>query len=227
MNRTNPNTAMRDLLTPGPRNSREVLAAMAEQGFTPKQVRRVREQLGVDVERTGSGATMQSTWRLRAPTNPNSGAATSANLNTTEPQSPTAHSCPSPGGEAAEPEEVRRTVRTESSRQVRARAGDGADGLPRFRRGTAGASDQQSEESSLSGDEQRRHGSRVAAFVARGMPVATATEVADALARADRDWQPAIGSCAQCQNLSRGLCPVTPRPPVEIHECWFRRQDTP
>lgn len=228
MNRTKPNITLRDLLESGPRYSREVLAAMAEQNFTPKQVRRAREQLGVDVIRSGSGVTMQSTWRLRDATKHNTETAvepTRTAPSTKKPQTPGEHSCPRPCGESAEPEAVRRTVRTEATRQVRARVSVCAIHLPGSL--TAGASDEKADGHNLSDDEQRRHRARISAFVARGMPATTATEVADALARADRDWHPAIGSCAQCQNLSRGLCPVTPRPPVELHECWFRRPDTP
>jgi len=75
--------------------------------------------------------------------------------------------------------------------------------------------------------EQRRHRGRVEVFVARGIDAGTAAEVADALVLADRSGRPAFGSCAQCQNLLRGNCPATPKPVIEIHECWYRRQDTP
>lgn len=59
-----PEICLRSLLSAGPRNSRDVLAAMTALQFTPKQVRRARERQGIVVERSGNGADMHSTWRL-------------------------------------------------------------------------------------------------------------------------------------------------------------------
>lgn len=55
---------LHSLLLRGPSASREVLTSMAEQHFTPKQVRNARERLGIVAERSGNGADMRSTWRL-------------------------------------------------------------------------------------------------------------------------------------------------------------------
>lgn len=59
-----PEVLLHTLLLPGPSPSREVLASMAAQHFSPKQVRNARERLGVVAERSGNGANMRSTWRL-------------------------------------------------------------------------------------------------------------------------------------------------------------------
>ena len=55
---------LRALLSEGPRNSRDVLAELADRSFTAKQVRRARERQGVVVDRQGFGAVTQTTWRL-------------------------------------------------------------------------------------------------------------------------------------------------------------------
>lgn len=52
------------MLSRGPRHSREVLAELAAQGFTAKQLRRARERQGILIERAGNGLAMHSTWRL-------------------------------------------------------------------------------------------------------------------------------------------------------------------
>jgi hypothetical protein len=56
--------ALASILQAGPLGSRAALETMAEQGFTPKQVRLAREYLQVVIERRGQGAQMRSTWRL-------------------------------------------------------------------------------------------------------------------------------------------------------------------
>lgn len=71
---------LRSLLSTGPRNSREVLAAMATWQFTPKQVRRARERQGIMVERSGNGAAMHSTWRLPDIAHDNKNTAAAAGL---------------------------------------------------------------------------------------------------------------------------------------------------
>ena len=227
MNRTKANIALHDLLTTGPLKSREVLAVMAAQNFTPKQVRRAREQLGLDVARAGSGATMHSTWQLPEPTNSNIpiAAPTGTNRFAKEPQRPKAHSCPGSDRESAALSRGSQPARELEPISTRARA-SGLSTRPAAVVTTA-ALGRVLDALKRTADEHRRHQTRIDAFVARGMNVGSAAEVADALVQADRDGRPAMGSCAQCQNLQRGLCPVTPRPPVDIHECWFRRRDTP
>lgn len=169
---------MRALLDDGPRNSRDVLTALAALQFTPKQARRAREQLGVLTERAGNGKAMHSTWRLP------DGKATAAR-NGRNP------------GAANHPEQ----------------------GTP--------AGQHLQPPADVSEGEQRRHRARVAAFLALGHDTTTASAVADALVARDRAGRPAEGSCAECQNLARRQCPATPRPAIEIHECWARRQGTP
>lgn len=79
----------------------------------------------------------------------------------------------------------------------------------------------------LAEGEQRRHAARVRAFMGQGHDEATARCVADALVERDRRGEPGAGSCAECQNIALGSCPATPRPVIEVHGCWARRQCTP
>ena len=169
-----PERCLRDLLNAGPRRSREVQDAMAARQFTPKQVRGARERQGILVERSGSGANMQSTWRLPL------------DLNDAET---TVHEC---------------------------RPGDGNLKKPDIRG-----------ESAYSAHEQQRRYARIQAFTSRGIDALTANALADALVTRDRAGMPATGSCAECQCVSLNCCPTTPRPAIEIHECWYRRQCTP
>ena len=55
---------LRALLAEGPRNSRDVLAELADRSFTAKQVRRARERQGVVIDRQGFGALAQTIWRV-------------------------------------------------------------------------------------------------------------------------------------------------------------------
>ena len=80
---------------------------------------------------------------------------------------------------------------------------------------------------SLTTGEHSRHRARFAAFTQQGMNATQAHAVADALVNRDRRGERAVGSCAECQCLPLNTCPSTPQPPVEIHECWYRRQCTP
>ena len=75
--------------------------------------------------------------------------------------------------------------------------------------------------------EHRRHRDRIGAFIAGGLDALTACELADKLVARDRAGLRASGSCAECQNLALRECPVAPRPVIEIHGCWYRRQCTP
>lgn len=59
-----PADVLREALAAGPIASRDVLTLLGAQGLTPKQLRRARERLGVVVERSGSGKSMRSVWRL-------------------------------------------------------------------------------------------------------------------------------------------------------------------
>jgi hypothetical protein len=54
-----PEALLQALLADGPRESRDVLAWMAERGFTPKQVRRAREKQCIVAQRSGCGASCQ------------------------------------------------------------------------------------------------------------------------------------------------------------------------
>jgi hypothetical protein len=77
------------------------------------------------------------------------------------------------------------------------------------------------------GHEQRRHQAQVAAFKGQGIDVQTAKSVADAPVTLDRAGMLATGSSVECQCVSLNCCPTTPRPAIEIHECWLRRHCTP
>ena len=78
----------------------------------------------------------------------------------------------------------------------------------------------------LTDAEQHRHQARVDVFTARGLGAHTAQVLADALVDRDRDGQRATGSCAECQCPQLNICPTSPRPPIEIHQCWYMRRDT-
>jgi hypothetical protein len=75
---TEPETVLRDLLAGGPRNSRDILAAMAERQFTRKQTRCAREKLRVVIQRAGSGVDMHSLWSLPQDGEPGDSAKTAA-----------------------------------------------------------------------------------------------------------------------------------------------------
>jgi hypothetical protein len=77
--------ALRDLLAPGQRDSRAVQAAMAGHGFTPKQTRRARERLGLEVSRAGNGPNTRTTWAL-----PSEGTALDAHIERDPVAPPTA-----------------------------------------------------------------------------------------------------------------------------------------
>jgi len=61
---TNVDRALRAALSAGPMGRVELVAMLARDGFTEKQLRRARERLGVIVSRAGFGARMRSTWEL-------------------------------------------------------------------------------------------------------------------------------------------------------------------
>ena len=171
-----------DLLAAGPLNSRAVQLAMAARQFTPKQVRRARERLGVVVARAGQGRTMHSSWSLPAAAACCVGSVTGC-----------------AGGDVDPPVDHDEARALATSRQAPL----------------------------MSDCEQRRHAARVTAFLGRGLDTQLASLVADALVLRDRDGLPAMGSCAECQNLEGQQCPSSPRPTTEVHVCWFRRQCTP
>lgn len=58
--------ALRAALSGGPTESRTVIQALVQQGFTPKQIRRARERLGLEVARSGTGASTRTSWVLPA-----------------------------------------------------------------------------------------------------------------------------------------------------------------
>ena len=57
---------LRAMLAGGPQQSRDVLAVLTVEGFTQKQLRRARENIGVAVTRSGRGKDMRSFWSLPA-----------------------------------------------------------------------------------------------------------------------------------------------------------------
>ena len=99
----------------------------------------------------------------------------------------------------------------------------GDDGAP----GAGDAPDIHQRAPGLTLGELRRHHARVVAFAARGLDAQVAGRVADALVGRDRGGLRATGSCAECACVPLRICPTAPRPAIEIHECWSRRQCTP
>ena len=79
----------------------------------------------------------------------------------------------------------------------------------------------------LTNAEQHRHQARVDAFTTRGLAATDARKLADSLVERDRDGLRATGSCAECQCVELKACPTTPRPTLEIHQCWYMRRCTP
>lgn len=199
---TEPAIVLEALLADGPCNSRAVLAAMAERGFTAKQVRRAREQQGVVVRRSGSGAAMRSAWEWPSAAAPDG-----------REQLPVG----AQGGKAS----VRAHAASAPDPQG-STGGAGEDGLEddRHRHPDEPACD-------LSEAELARLDGRITAFVSRGLGADEARSVAVGLVTRDRGNVPAVGSCIECQALERHECPVVPRPAAEIHQCWYRRIASP
>ena len=189
---------LRSLLVNGARNSRDVLAAMAAHEFTPKQARRARERQGIVVRRMGNGAAMHSVWEL-----------------------------PDPNNAGSQVEGIR-AHRTTSGTRRRPRPARPAEGVPPSypversgdqRNGPACAT--------LTDAECTRLEARIDVFTQRGLDLNGARELAAELVERDRSDKRATGSCIECQAFVRRDCPVVPRPPAEIHQCWYLRKDTP
>jgi len=224
-----PEHLLGDFLAAGPCNSRDALEAMAGHGLTPKQVRRARELLGVITQRAGSGTSMHSVWSL-PPTMTNIGTArvdeSAEGANEVDeafvPEAAAGFpTVPRPGARAGGGDEADGGEDAYRSQRARDRQDANCEAAPHLKAGPPAAVE------GLNDFEQRRHQRRVEEFIAKGIDAITAAEVANALVARDRDFRPAAGSCAECQNLLRGNCPATPKPVIEIHECWYRRQDTP
>ena len=79
----------------------------------------------------------------------------------------------------------------------------------------------------LTDAEQHRHQARIDVFTTRGLAATDARKLADSLVERDRDGLRATGSCAECQCVELKACPTTPRPTLEIHQCWYMRRCTP
>lgn len=196
-NLTEPEIILRALLANGARNSRDVLAAMATREFTPKQVRRAREKQGIVVRRSGSGVAMHSIWEL-------------------------------PSLDSAEPrvEVIRAHRRAPSAHSARpAKPTKGM--LPSHQ--AEQSRDQRSDKpcAELTDAEHQRLEARIDVFTQRGLDLDSARKLADELVERDRSDKRATGSCIECQALAHRDCPAVPRPPVEIHQCWYLRKDTP
>ncbi len=190
--------ALRALLAQGARDSREVLAAMAERGLSPKQVRRAREKLGVVVARHGDGAAMRSTWYLPEPA-----------IHAHDDEAPLA-------GMVATKVSTKTHHFEFGTHGVR----DGTQQTPALAKAPAAVLHDTN--GLWSEGECRRHAGRVDAFGRRGIKLDVAHQVADLLVVADRENRHAYGSCAQCVSLNTSECSV-PRPVVEVHVCWLRR----
>jgi len=205
---------LRALLADGPKPSREVAAALGGEGFTPKQIRRAREQEGVVIERAGNGRAMRSTWRLSIPaaipaldellTFVGAGAAASH-------RSAHARDTKTVAAKVAAEKAVPRTQSIQPANEPGAAstaAGLGAVNLTHF-------------------EVQRAERSAIV-FVQRGMGIDAARDLAIRLVlQRNRPAREATGSCIECQMLVRQECHRTPNPVADIHECWVRRPDIP
>jgi hypothetical protein len=60
----NPADALRSILSEGPMTGKEAKRLMADNGYSPKQIRNAREKLGVKTRREGFGKDIQSFWEL-------------------------------------------------------------------------------------------------------------------------------------------------------------------
>ena len=190
---------LRALLSEGPRNSREVLAELADRSFTAKQVRRARERQGVVMARDGFGPATRTTWRMPM-----------------LPPAPT----PAPGGRQVRKAPVRVQVRT-GTRELGAELANPCD--PWIAQDSTGQ--QPPADATLA--ELARLAGRVEVFQRRGSNPAEARDVALRLLASDRENRHALGSCAQCHSWRQGDCQLTPLPVTTIHVCWFRRTETP
>jgi hypothetical protein len=194
---------------------------MADRGVSSKQVRLAREKLGIVIRRAGNRAAAHSVWALPAQTSEltehelvgTEQFVDKATAGTSKCDAALVHAT------AALPRIPPITTSAKGHQQAEVKGVNKCKGLEPV-------CDQVRAREALAENEQRRHRARVEVFVGRGIPLDVAVETADALVIADRNARPAVGSCAQCQNMLRGTCPVTPRAPVEVHECWYRRQDT-
>jgi hypothetical protein len=198
-------SCLRELLADGPRLSREVLASMAARGITPKQVRRARELLGVVTQRAGSGTSMHSVWSL-PPSKPNIGTSGVEEIRSV-PRVREGIRAP-----VEAPVEMLKNVKVCQAVSVETKME------------TAAAFSALLTAVDLTVSEQHRHQVRIEAFRARGLDDLTASQVADALVGRDRAGLRATGSCAECQCIQLRTCPTSPRPVIEIHECWYRRK---
>jgi hypothetical protein len=244
-------TVIRALLAAGPRDGRDVVAAMGERGFSPKQTRTAREKQNVIIERAGSGADMRSTWRLPNLTNPNI-EQHRADLRKPEDGAPGESNAQAVGAFVAGLPERSERARDAIDADVRACRERGIPVIVRQVRATSvratvrtdsppaapsvskpalhpEVTESQAQFSliDLTDVEQRRMAARVDAFMAQGIRAHDARKLADALVARDRDGLRATGSCAECQCVELGICPTVPRPVAEIHQCWYMRRCTP
>jgi hypothetical protein len=171
---------LRAFLAEGSRLSSEVIAAMAEAGFTPKQIRRAREKLGVQITRTGYGGNMRSSWAL-----PGESCGGADRCGHSDP-----HSCP-PDDRwvSGQLRDVTRTKTYTPAPQKSLRM----PARPSHLAGTAPPVD-------LTGDERKRVDRRVGFFIMKGLAASDASTLAIRLVF-ERDRRGTrLASCAECQS---------------------------
>jgi len=205
---------LRTLLAEGSKPSREVAAVLGAEGYTPKQIRRAREHEDIVIERAGNGRAMRSTWRLSIPVAIPAldEMLTFVGVGDTASQR---------SASERETETVATKVSTEKAVPCTQRM------QPANEPGAASAFEGLGA-ANLTDFEVQRAERGAIVFVQRGMGINAARDLAIRLVlERDRPAQRATGSCIECQMLVRQECHVTPRPVSEIHECWYRRPDTP
>ncbi len=203
------------LLAAGPRDSRDVLSALAAVGVSPKQARTARERLGVVVQRSGSGTHMRSRWSLPTLAKPNTVAA--------QPVT------------GAAPMDCQKTNKTQQELDagIQGTNHPSAVFVPELDADLAATDSamervlDRHEHLQVTDAEHSRLMARIDAFKAHGVAPDLAADVARALVLVDRDNRPGVGSCLQCQSFHRATCPVVPRAPVEVHLCLYSRRATP
>jgi hypothetical protein len=200
-------TTLHGLLTGGSGLSGMLIAAMKHAGFTPKQVRRAREKLGVQITRTGHGASMRSWWAL-----PGESCRDADRCGHSDP-----HSCPPDDrrvyGQLCDIQRIK-TYTPAPLKSLRAPAG------PSDFAGTASPVD-------LTEDERKRVDRRVEFFIMKGLAASEASTLATRLVF-ERDRRGTrLASCAECQSpMLPGGCRIV-RDPMELHCCDGLRNVAP
>jgi hypothetical protein len=219
-----------DHLRLGPKPGHELVALLTDAGLTPKQIRSLRERMGVRVQRSSSG---HCTWQLpiaggphalphappSAPVVPPLAKSTSSGRAVLNRKSSERFGSKA-SGPSVPPCPVPPRVATPSVGKPVAPRLPGA--LPTVPTAAAvGVRDP--------AGEAARSARRVAFLVGRGLPEDQATKVAAALLSRDNATGPTslmMGSCAECQAAGSSTCKVE-QPWLSMHGCPSRRSIAP